>query len=102
MQVFCGLAQTGFLVDGSGVHHEDNTADILGISESGCSVVAELAMSGRVEDDEAARALEGWVAGRAVVRRCGNVRVGEEGLDGQRGGGGVGSGDGAALSLFRC
>lgn len=62
-------------------------------------MVAELAMAGGVMDDEAARTLEGRIARGTVVRGGGNVRVGEEGLNLERGGGGVGSGDSATFSL---
>jgi hypothetical protein len=62
-------------------------------------VIAELAVAGGVMDDEAARTLEGRIARGTVVRGGGYMRVGEESLDLERGGGGVGSGDGATFSL---
>jgi hypothetical protein len=56
-------------------------------------------VTGRVEDNEAARTLESGIARGAVVRGSGNVRVRKERLDLERSCGGVGSGDGATLSL---
>jgi len=100
VQVLCGLVQAGFFVHGGGVNDEDEAADICGVGEGRGGVVAQLAVAGGVEQDEAARALKGRVAGGAVVRRGGDVGAGEEGLDGEGGGGGVGGGDGAALGLW--
>jgi hypothetical protein len=54
---------------------------------------------GRIEKEEAARALEGWVAGGAVVRRGGDVWAWEQGGDGEGRGRGVGLGGGVSLSL---
>ena len=99
VQVLCCFVQPSFLVDGSGVHDENDGADIFRVSEGGGRVVAQLAVAGSVEDDKATRALESWVAGGAVVRRGGDVRVGQEGFDGEGDGGGVGCRDGAALGL---
>lgn len=56
-------------------------------------------MTGGVEDDEAARALKGWIARGAVVCGGRDVRIGQQSLDRQRGGGGMGGGNGATLSL---
>ena len=81
VKVLCRLVQPSFLIDGSGVHHKDDAADIFRIGELGGSVVAQLAMAGGVEDKEAARALECWVTRRAVVRGGGDVRVWEESFD---------------------
>lgn len=61
--------------------------------------MAQFAVAGRVKEQEAARALEGWVAGGAVVRGCGDVRAGEEGGDAERGGGRVGLSGGVAFGL---
>jgi hypothetical protein len=61
--------------------------------------VAELAVAGRVEEEEAAGALKGWVAGGAVVGRGRDVGRGEEGFDDEGVCGGVGLGDGVAFGL---
>lgn len=56
-------------------------------------------MAGCVEDEEAAGAFEGWVAGGAVVRGSRSEPCGEEGFDGERRGRSVGWGYGVALRL---
>lgn len=100
MQVLGGLVQAGVLVHGRSVHDEDDAVDVLGVRERGSDMAAQLPVAGGVVEDEAAGALEGRVAGGAVVRGGGHVRFGEEGLDGLRSDGGVGGGDGATLSLW--
>jgi hypothetical protein len=61
------LIQTSFFGKRSGVDDEDDGADVLGISELSGRIVAEFSVAGCVEEEEAARALEGRVAGGAIV-----------------------------------
>jgi hypothetical protein len=46
----------------SGVDNEYDTANVLGVCKLGGGIVPELAVTRRVEEEEVARALEGWVA----------------------------------------
>lgn len=67
MQIASCFVEPGFFGEGRGVDDEYDAAQGVGVREGRGSIVAELAVAGRVEEEEAAGALEGWVAGRAVV-----------------------------------
>ena len=54
MQVLGGLVQAGVLVHGCSVHNEDDAADVLGVGERGGDMAAQLPVTGRVVNDEAA------------------------------------------------
>ena len=56
--------------------------DGFGVGERRGRVVPEFAVAGGVEEEEAAGALVGWVAGGSVVGGCWDVGAGEEGFDG--------------------
>jgi hypothetical protein len=93
------LVEAGFFGKRGGVDDEDYAADGFGVRELGGRVVAQLAMAGGVEEEEAARTLVGWVAGGAVVGGGGDVGAWEEGFDGEGLCGCVRLRDGVAFGL---
>jgi hypothetical protein len=94
-----GFVEASFFGNGGGVDDEDDAANGLGVRELCGSIVSQLAVAGRVKQEEAARALKGWVAGGAVVRGRRDVGAGEERFDGERLRGRVGLGNGVAFGL---
>lgn len=99
MQVGGGFYDAGFVGERGGVDDEEDGVNVRGVGELGRREVAQFAVPRGVEEEEAPGALEGRVAGGAVVGGCGDVWAGEEGRDGERGGGGVGLRGGVALCL---
>jgi hypothetical protein len=67
VQVAGCFVESGFFGEGGGVDDEDYATDRFGVGELRRRIVAELAVTRGVEQEEAPRALVGWVAGRAVV-----------------------------------
>lgn len=100
MEIFCGFVQPCFFCEGSCIDDEYDALDVLGVGELRGRIVAELSVAGRVEQEEAARTLEGWVAWGAVVGGGGDVWAREEGFDGERLRRGVCLGNGVALGLY--
>jgi hypothetical protein len=67
MEIASCLIQTSFFGKRSGINNEDDGAYVFRIGELGGRIVAEFTVAGCIENEEAARALEGRVAGGAIV-----------------------------------
>lgn len=102
VEVGCGVVEAGLVCYRCGVDDVDDAAEVVGggvRGELAQREVAQFAVPGGVEEEEAARGFEGVVAGGAVGGGGGGVGCGEGYAGGGGGGRGVGLGGGGAVGL---